>query len=105
MSVFDHIFGFGHDVLNARVSHDATLTHIADGTSYEIAVLFNEQVGFIDDIQRAIFTIDTEHTTQQVRRGDYFVLSGETTRWYVQEVRIDKNGTYEIRCDSYLERL
>lgn len=104
---FDSIFDFGMDVLMARIGNktDATLTHLADASSYTIQVIFNEQVGFIDDIRRAVLVVDEDDVTQEIRRGDYFVLAGETDRWYCQNVRIDKIGTYEIRCDSYLERL
>lgn len=106
-SDFEHIFDFGHDVMKQRISNreEATLTHIADDSSYSILVIFNEQVGFIDDIRRAVIIVDADDVQQVVDRGDYFVLDGETDRWYAQNVRIDKIGTYEIRCDSYLERL
>ena len=91
--------------LKGRLMQDSTLTYASDGTSLTVQVAFNEQVGFVDDQRRAVFTFDADDTTTEIQRGDYFVLDGETDRWYAVDIRIDKAGAVEVRCDGYMERL
>ena len=66
------------------------------GTAVTIQAIFNEQVGAIDDRQRAIITVDASVVTNP-RRGDRFTLSSRT--WKTVDVREDEAGTVEMRCD------
>ena len=93
------------DALKGRLMQDAVLTYVADGATLTLSVVFNEMVGFVDDQRRAVFTFDADDTTTEIQRGDYFVLDGETDRWNAVDIRIDKAGAVEVRCDGYLERL
>lgn len=109
MSIFDDVFDHAMDSILGRLSDEpvaAALTFAASGATLDLRVVFNEQVGFVDDQRRAVFTLDADDlTTGPIRRGDFFVLQGETDRWYAIDIRDDKAGAIEIRCDGYLERL
>ena len=104
-SDFETSFGHGMDVLKRHLMDTATLTYAADGTTATLRVAFNEQVGFVDDRLRAVFTYDRDDVSTEVKRGDFFVLDGQTQRWYAVDIRDDKAGGIEIRCDATLERL
>ena len=93
------------DALKGRLMETVDLTYAATGATLQLAAAFNEQVGFVDDQRRAVFTFDADDVVTAVERGDYFVLVGETDRWYAVDIRDDKAGGIEIRCDGYLERL
>ena len=101
-STFEDMFDMAFDVLADVEGITATFTHVASGVSYSVAVIFNEFVGAIDDFGRAIFTAEDSFSSAPVR-GDHFVLAGETKRWYLTDVRDDKSGGYELRCDITLE--
>ena len=106
---FSETFDHAMDVLKTRLADGeptaATLTHVVDGTTENFLVMFNEQVGFVDDRRRAVFTFDADDVLVAVDRGDFFVLDGDTERWYAVDIRDDKAGGIEIRCDATLERL
>lgn len=104
-SVFESAFGNAMGALGRALGETATLTHVDDQSTETVTVIFNEFVGAIDDRRRAIFTLAGGDVATTIQRGDYFVLSGETTRWTVTDVRDDKSGGLEIRCDGTLERL
>ena len=93
------------NVLKSRLGRTATLTHVADNSSETITAIFNEYVGYVDNIQRAIWTFDQDDVSTEVLRGDFFVLDGETAEWHVVDVRNDKAGGVEVRADSMLPRL
>lgn len=102
---FEISFGHGMDVLKRHLMDTATLTYAIDGTTKSLQVSFIEQVGAVDDRLRAVFTYDADDVDTEVQRGDFFVLSGQTQRWYAIDVRDDKAGGIEVRCDATMERL
>jgi hypothetical protein len=85
------------------------ITHLGDSVTYRpvdsatsrtISAVFNEFVGAIDEISRAIFTIHADNDTRGVtnpRRGDRITLDGR--EWKVVDIRSDEAGTHELRCD------
>src|SRR5688572_21554406 len=105
MSTFETLSNRAIDALARTLGEPATFTHVAMGVSESITVIFNEFVGAIDDRRRAIFTLQATELATPPDRGDYFVLSGETDRWTVLDVRDSKAGDYEIRADGTLGRL
>lgn len=105
-SPFENMVDHGFDALNSVLGESATLYHADGEASQQITVAFNEFVGFVDDRRRAIFTIRASDVLgDPVDREDYFVLAGETDRWTVVDVRDDKAGGVELRCDGALGRL
>lgn len=77
------------------------------GASFAIRVIFNEQVGFIDNRQRAVWNMvrdDLQTAGVTVARGHYFILSGETLRWTIVDLRDDKAGLIEVRADAAIVR-
>lgn len=93
------------DALKGRLMEDATLTYALDASTASLKVSFIEQVGFVDDRLRAVFTYDANDLTTALQRGDYFVLDGQTQRWFAVDIRDDESGGIEVRCDAYMERL
>ena len=108
MGRFDDLFDNAYDVLNSVEGEDASFYYAtAPSTAYSVTPIFNEQVGAIDGYRRAVFTVDADgapFATTSPQRGDFFVLDGETDRWVVVDVRDDKAGAIELRCDGTLER-
>lgn len=73
-------------------------------TATSVPATFNEFVGAIDDVARAIITISTVVLTANgitSRRGDRWTLSGRT--WKVIDIRDDEVGEQELRCDTTQE--
>ena len=106
-TIFETLFGHAMDALKRVEAETATL-YRADGTaSQTIYAIYNEQVGFVDDRRRAVWTFKAVDVTVALAadRGDYFVLSGDTVRWTIVDVRDDKAGGIEVRADGALERL
>ena len=105
-SDFEELFDMAFDSLADVLGVDprATYTVLTTGVSSLVTIIFNEQVGAVDSFRRAVFTADRDDFATPPDRGDYFVLSGETDRWVVIDVRDDKSGGYELRCDGTLER-
>lgn len=101
---FEGAMGHALSALKARLMDTATLTYAADSTTATVSVAFVEQVGFVDDFLRAVFTFAAADITTDIARGDHFVLSGQTQRWYVVDVRDDKSGGIEVRADANIER-
>lgn len=93
------------DVLKRHLMQTATLTYAVDGSTATLSVAFNEQVGFVDDKLRAVFVYDADDLSTELQRGDFFVLEGKTQRWYAVDIRDDKAGGIEVRCDAFMERL
>jgi len=91
-------------VLKARESVLCTYTVAATGVTVARQVIFNEQVGAVDARRRSVFTFDRDDIPLPVR-GDHFVIDGESDRWTVVDVRDDRSGGIETRCDGTLERL
>jgi len=105
-SVFENIMGHALNALKAVEGEDATLYRADGAASQAVVAIFNEFVGFVDDRRRAVWTLKgADITGDAVDRGDYFVLSGETDRWTIVDVRDDKAGGIEVRADGALERL
>lgn len=104
-SIFETLSGRAMDVLSRTLGEAATFTYAATGASHAITVIFNEFVGATDQYRRAIFTFAGSQLPTPPERGDHFVLSGETARWTITDVRDSKTGDYEIRADGLLERL
>lgn len=108
MSDFEDNFDGAYDVIDAFLGEAATFYYAAaPSTGYSVTPTFNEQVGAIDGFRRAVFTVDADaepFATTAPLRGDFFVLSGETDRWVVVDVRDDKAGAIELRCDGTLVR-
>ena len=108
-SIFDRIFKRGLDRL-VEV-HGVTVnvyraTGGQDGNPESFLAIFNEQVGAVDEIGRTVFTFRlADAATPALDRGDWFVLPGETERWYIVNYRDDKSGGIEVRCDRKLVRL
>ena len=84
------------------------ITHLGDSITYRVVnssttrtinAVFNEFVGAIDEIARAIFTIhsDAVRGVVEPRRGDRLTLNG--VEWKVVDIRSDNAGTHELRCD------
>ena len=103
--IFESAFEHAMDSLKGRLMQTATLTYAVDATTVTLSVSFIEQVGFVDDRLRAVFTFDADDVTTELQRGDFFVLEDDTQRWYAVDIRDDKAGGIEVRCDAYLERL
>ena len=94
------------DALKGALGEAATLYHADGEASQAITVIFNEFVGFVDNRRRAVFTLyGADVTGDPVDRTDYFILSGETDRWTIVDVRDDKSGGIEVRADGTLTRL
>ncbi len=104
-SVFETVSQYALGALQRPLGEQATYTYAATGVSFAVTVIFNEFVGAIDDRRRAIFTVAAADFATPPDRGDYFVLAGETDRWTVLDVRDDKAGGIELRCDGTLGRL
>lgn len=105
MGIFRELFGRGVQNLIGRLGQAAVL-HRADGSAtISLNVVFNEQVGFVDDRRRGVFFIDSDDVSDSLNRGDYFILDGETDRFTVVDVRDSKDGAMECRCDGTLTRL
>lgn len=102
-SDFEELFDIAWESLAGVLASTATYTVASSGADSEISVIFNEFVGAVDEFGRAIFTADRDDFSDAPVRGDYFVLAGETNRWVVVDVRDDKSGGYELRCDVTLE--
>lgn len=97
--------GKGLDSLNRVMGIDASFTFAAEQVTETVTIVFNEFVGFIDDKRRSLYTAKlSDFSTRDPARSDYFVLPNETSRWHVMDVRIDKSGGIELRCDQHLER-
>jgi len=104
-SDFEGAFDNAMDVLKGRLGVTAIYTKPETGVVItDATVIFNEQVGFVDARRRAVFTFDRDDIGSATR-GDYFVIDGETDRWTVVDVRDDRAGGIEVRCDGTLERL
>ncbi len=103
-SDFETSFSHAMDSLKRHLMDAATVTYAVDGTTATVNVSFIEQVGFVDDQLRAVFTYDRDDLTTALRRGDVFVLSGQTQKWTAVDIRDDKAGGIEVRCDAYIER-
>ena len=103
-SVFENTFDLAMDVLKDVLATDATYTVASTQVTTTKQVIFNEQVGFVDNRRRAVFTFDRDDVSAPVR-GDYFVIDGETDRWTIVDVRDDRAGGIEVRCDGTMERL
>lgn len=104
-SVFETIARYAMGALQRPLGETATYTYAASQATQPVLVIFNEFVGAIDDRRRAIFTVAAADFSPPPDRGDYFVLTGETDRWTVTDVRDDKAGGIELRCDGTLGRL
>lgn len=106
MSVFDTINSRSIEALKRVMGQPATLTYASDGTTISVTICYLEFVGAVDDNRRAIFTVATADFNGTIPdRGDYFVLDNETDRWTVIDVRDDKAGSIELRCDGRGGRL
>jgi len=91
--------------LTGALGTTATLTYAATQTSQTIEVIFEEYVGAVDSVRRATFTVaEADLDTVPTQRVDYFVLSGETDRWTIVDVRDGKSGAVEFRADGKLTR-
>ena len=108
MSDFEDIFNLAYDVVDSVEAEAATFYYATDpSTGTAVTAVFNEQVGAIDGYRRAVFTVDADaspFSTTEPQRGDFFVLSGQTDRWVVVDVRNDQAGAIELRCDGTLAR-
>ncbi len=108
MSDFEDIFDLAYDVVDSVEAEAANFYYATDPTSATaVTAVFNEQVGAIDGFRRAVFTVDADSapfSTTEPKRGDFFILSGDTDRWYVVDVRNDQAGAIELRCDGTLAR-
>lgn len=104
-SVFETISRYAMGALQRPLGETATYTYAASQVTQTVVVIFNEFVGAVDDRSRAIFTVSAADFAPPPDRGDYFVLTGETSRWTVIDVRNDQAGGIELRCDSSLVRL
>lgn len=102
-SQFETDMGYGLDAL-LRPMALSVAVHYVDGTSETVSAIYNEQVGFIDDNGRAVFTLKRDDLAQALKRVDYFLIDGESVRWNVTDVRDDKSGGLEVRCDQKLDR-
>lgn len=103
---FENMMAHGLRVMRERLAESATLYKADGSASQTVQVIFNEQVGFVDNRRRAVWTMKgSDLTTGDINRGDYFVLDGETDQWTVVDVRDDKSGGIEVRADGALERL
>ena len=80
---------------------DTCTYYYLDGTTISIVAIFNEFVGAIDNLSRALFTIAFADNPAP-RREERFLLNGE--EWSVVDVRNDEAGTFELRCDRTLEQ-
>lgn len=79
-----------------------TVTYTAvDGTSTTISAIFNEQVGAIDPLGRAVFHISTlaSNGIDLPEEGATIQISGESAIWIVVDVRDSKDDSAELRCD------
>lgn len=94
------------DVLKEVEGEAATLFRADGSASQAVTAIFNEFVGFVDDRRRSVWTLKgSDLTGSALDRGDYFVLSGQTDRWTIVDVRDDQAGGVEVRADGALERL
>ena len=75
-TIFEGAFDNAMNVLKHRLMETVTLTYAADATTVTLQAAFNEQVGFVDDQRRAVFTFDADDLTTAIQRGDHFVLEG-----------------------------
>ncbi|MBX3467181.1 MAG: hypothetical protein KF878_09830 [Planctomycetes bacterium] len=87
------------------MGHAAVYTHADTGATEAVTILADEFIGAIDDTRRAVFVLPYGAVTPEPKRGDYFVLSGETDRWYLVNLRNSLSGDWELRCEGRLERL
>jgi hypothetical protein len=96
----DSVFAGGLTLLQGAHGRSATYTPVDSSTGTAITVLFQEFVGAIDHIARAIFVVSSAVVTTP-RRGDKIALNGDT--WFVVDVRGDNTAAYELRCDRSQE--
>ena len=102
---FERVFSFAlaNSILK-RLGETVTLT-FPDGTTQTLTSTFNEQVGFVDGLRRAVFTFTAGVlTVEEADRAQYLTLSGETDQWWIVDVRNDKSGGIEVRADGRLTR-
>lgn len=97
MSTFGDMFAVSRTKLIELLSDSATYK-TKDGATKTIDVIFNEQVGALDDFANAVFTFSSDATVgiSDPVRGDQIIIFGGT--WTVVDVRDDKAGTVEVRA-------
>lgn len=102
-NAFDRTTVFGANVLASRLGFEAAYTVIETAVTTTITVVFNEQIGAVDSKQRA--TVNFLRSEITPAEGDYFVLSGETERWYIVDPQDDRVGMFQVRADHKKLRL
>ena len=93
MSLFESRFPSAFTHIRNHLGDSATYTAV-DGTQTTVTIIFNEQVGALDDKANALFhLLDSE--VEPVRNA-YLTIDAE--RWVIVDVRSAKDGTSEVRA-------
>lgn len=86
MSMGSDILTLGLTALRDILAQSATHTTANGLTTTSCSVIFRQQVGVVDDIDRAVIEVPTA-TVATVNRDDYFLISGDTYRWSVIDTK------------------
>jgi len=109
---FDTLFPRAFREILRQLNLDATLhqTRDAGDLATSVEIVFEEMVGFVDNLRRGVIQVSESAlptAADTVKKGDYFtfVLDDLLLEWNVDEVRLDRVGTYELRVVGHMERL
>lgn len=101
MSDFGTEFENAWPLMDNHLADDITYIPVGSaGAGTTVRGVFNEFVGAIDDVSRAILTVSSDEVTSPAR-GDKFRVAGYL--WRVIDIRSDNAGTHELRCDRSVQ--
>lgn len=80
-----------------------TVTYVtAEGASSSPTLFFKFYVGALDNRESAVVEVKADEVANP-NEGDYFTRSGESVRWYVNDVR-ERANYFQLRCIRTKER-
>jgi len=105
VTVFDDLYSGGRGLLYAIHGRSATYYVAADGgtTTYSVTLPVFEQLGATDDIETWNFTLRASEVSDPVE-GDWVILTGETARLVIVNIKSHPNGDFVLRARTRIER-
>ena len=89
------------DLVHEWFSESVTYT-TAEGTESTVSLFFKFFVGALDNRENAVVEVKADEVANP-NEGDFFVRSGETARWYVNDVR-ERANYFQLRVIRTKER-
>lgn len=82
------------DLVHEWFGESVTYT-TAEGTASTVTLFFKFFVGALDNRENAVVEVKADEVANP-NEGDFFVRSGETARWYVNDVR-ERANYFQLR--------